>query len=331
MPLPPSSPTLDDLRAEFEARDVRGWIWSWLAEMLTAYVRGRLATRYRGSLYSPSGVWDDDGTRDLVNEFIIERGLKRGAVLAAIQRAESAVGCVAYLERSFHRFAISERVRTVSGNIYTRLRAVLDDDAVIRRLAGIGPRAAYGRFDWADDPPAAATDLDLRTIERHLPADVRWIEYETGDRQSPGIGTDDLRRIARALVEGVGVLLTADQIMRVIEARFGLERDVPAPEGVEVASAVAVSANEPLQQLVAEELARRVLSGLTARQRDILRLMTGEYPPLTVRELGGRLGLSKSLVSNEQHAIADVVRRMHVADRHEQAQVLTAVGRLLGA
>jgi hypothetical protein len=329
MTQPPNNPTLDELRAEFEQHDVRGWLWPWLADVLSVYVRARLATRYRASLYSPSGEWDADGVADLVSEFIVERGIKRGAVLAALQRAESTVGCASYLERSLHRFAISERVRTVAGNIYTRLRGVLDDDAVLRRLAGGGSRPAYGLHAWADEPPPVADDSDLRGADRHLPGDVEWVEYTTGERQSPGIAADDLRRIARALVEGTGKLITADQIMRIIEARYGLRRDVAAAVNVQAASDVAAEGAGPLQELVAEDLARRALGKLTGRQKDILCLMTGEHPPLSVRDIAARLNLSKSLVSKEQQAIAAVARQLRVTERAEQGQVLAALSRLL--
>lgn len=325
----PTNPTIEQLHSEFAASDLRGWIWPWLTGVLAHYVRGRLAGRYRASLYSPSGQWDEEGISDLISEFIIERGIKRGGVLAAFQRAESVAGWVAYIERSFHHFAVSERARTVATNIFDRLRDVLDKDTEYRRLAGKGSRAAYGLHEWAESPPPAATDLDLRGIERHLPTGIRWVNYETGARQSPGIATEDLRRIAHAVLAGAARLMTADQIMQIIEARFGLSRDgTPVGDG-EIVASLPASAPDPLEETVAADLARRALSALSERQRTILRLMLNEHPPLSVREVAARLKIGKSLVNNEQRAIANQLRRLHVGGRGEQSQVLCAMERIL--
>lgn len=327
MTTPPQDPTIDELRAEFARNDVHGWLWAWLVDVLGASVRARLATRYRPSHFSPSGEWDEDGMADLVSEFIIERGIKKGAILAALQRAESAAGCVAYLERSLHNFAISERVRTVADNVYARLRGVLEDDTLLRRFVG-GPRPAYGLRAWGAEPPPVAGPSDLLGVERHLPANVPWVEYTKGARQSPGIAADDLRRIARSLITGTGRLMTARQIMHVMQGRFGLLQELTTA-GEDTAARLPSTAAGPLQELVADELARKALRGLTPRQHEILRLVVGEYPPPSVREIATSLSMSKSLVSKEQQAIAALLRGLHVTERAEQLQVVAAIERLL--
>lgn len=326
----PTNPSIAELREEFLRNDVRGWLWAWLADALRVYVRTHISTRYKAALYSPTGVWDDAGITDVVTDFLLDRGIGKGAVLAALQRANNTAGVVRYLETAVHHFAISERVRTVSGNIFHRLADVLASDPELGRLGALGSRPAYGDATWRAAPPPVLGEGDLREAQRHFPSDVGTTEYHHGARQSPGVASDDLRRIARALIRGTGRLMTAGQIMRSLEARFELRGDGSEPEeGLDAADRAGSLAATPLEETVAADLAERALGLLTPRQRQVLGLWVSANPPLTVREIGARISLGKSLVSEEQQAVAAVFRRLHLAGADEQTQVLAAVGRIL--
>jgi hypothetical protein len=325
----PEQPSIDELRREFAARGLEGWLWPWLTRVLMASVFGQIKPRYAAETYSPSGAWDTEGVWDLVQEFIMERGVNGEAIEAALNLADLPAGVKRYLETALLNYTISDRRRDTASNIYRRLNDVLATHAQLRPLAGIGMRAAYGLDDWSHDPPEVVDAAAIRGAERYVPADVEMVEYSTGTRLSPGLASHDLGRIAHALVVGTGALWRADQIMLVLEERFVLDGDDPdEPTGGHEELTRVATTTQVLDRLVAEELARRVLTGLMDSQRTLLRLMI-EDPSLGVRALAERLGVSKSQVNKLQHRIAAAFSEVPVAGSEEQEQVWQVIGELL--
>jgi DNA-binding CsgD family transcriptional regulator len=301
-----------------------------VASVLKASVIVRLRPRYNSEIYSPTGEWDEEGIWQLVIDFMIERGLGKGVITMALAKAESRAGVERYLEVALHRYAISERRRNVASNMYGRLVEVLETDATLRPLTGLGLRAAYGLDEWSDDPPPPIDAAAIRYAVRFIPQGIMWVEYKTGQRLSPGLRSGDLQRIAHALIEGTGALWMADQIMSVIELRFDLERDDPSRPVTDEAVLVRQPSPLPsaLESAVAEELARNAVESLSDRQRKILHLMSQE-PSLGTRDIANRLGLTKSLVNNEQHAIRRTFSELPVAGVEEQMQILASVSTVL--
>lgn len=326
-----ASRTIEELRSEFTSNGLRGWLWEWLLAVLGAYVWLRLAGRYKPALYSPSGRWDREGAHDLINEFLVERGIRKGVVSQALMVTDSTSACIAYLERSFHRFVISQGGQSVSRNIYTRLVDILVEDPHLRRLAGAGATSAYGDESWSENPPLVADENTLREAEKFLPAHVETIHYRSEKRRSPVFGKETLSTIARALIRGTGRLLTASQILRVISSRFTLAEGpgTPVANGDDTLLQLASSQLDPLEELIAEETATRLLITMTDRQREVFYLWTQEDPPLTVREIAEQAGLGKSTVHNEQKAITVLAEGLKLTSRAEQDQVLSICARIL--
>lgn len=323
---------IDELREEFAANGVSGWLWSWLKDVLASYVALRLKPRYSAALYSPSGQWDEDGMHDLVHGFMIERAFEKAALLAALQRAENTAGAITYLERALHNYACSERVRTVAGNIYARLGEVLASDGRLRPMTGLGRRSAYGLDEWIDDPPAPVNGEDVPDAMRFFPTDLQWREYATGDRQPPGLFNEDLSRIAFDVIRGTEQLWTAGQIMQLIRRWFELESEGKAAESsLDTAAALSSAEPSPLDAVVAEDLARRAIEFLNADQRRVLKAVIGSGGELGVRELAAKLAMSKTMVNRHQHFIIETFRRLHVTSPGEQNQVVSAAGKLLGS
>jgi hypothetical protein len=325
VPLTPTVPSLEELRDEFVRSDVRGWIWPWLSQILTRYAAERLCGRFNPRLYSPSGAWDTAGQSDLVNGFIIERGITGGAIAKSLAAAPDVDGAVRYLQEAFKRYVVSDRPRSLSRNIFDRLRDVLDQAPDFVRLAGVAPHSYYGLANWDDDPPSAASEDLLRDAARYLPEDIAWVNYSTGTRQSPGISSVDIERIVRALFDGLGRLLSAKQIMTVLEQRYPL-RDELAEATSDPLSAVAARSLDPLEIIEAEELAAKVLALLNARQRVIVALMIEDPSAISARNIGMRLGISKSTAANELKAIQARFRLLGASDDAVQRQLLDALG-----
>ena len=326
----PARPGIAELRAEFEGRGLEGWLWPWIAALLMASVIVHLRPRYPAAIYSPTAEWDEEGIWQLVVDFVLERGVKSGAIATALAKAESTAGVERYLEVALHRYAISERRRSVVSNVYGRLVEVLETDPSLRPLAGFGLRAAYGLDEWSDDPPMPVDGTSVGSAVRFIPPEVRQAEYATASRRSPGLFSDDLRRIAHAIIRGTRALWTADQIMTVIQLRFDLELDDPN-QPIRDESALS---NHPsplpsaLDNAIAQELAQCAVECLSTRQRRILHLMSRDEP-LSTRVIADQLGLTKSVVNNEQHAIRKVFSELPVVGVEERMQVLASVSSLL--
>src|SRR5260370_42565321 len=111
-PLPP----IDDLRREFEANGLQGYLWELISEALRLFGKIRIATRYNPRIYSPTGSWDEEGRIDRVNDFIVHRGIGKGAGLAALQRPHNTNGFVYCLDSASRTFAVSQPCRTLPAN-----------------------------------------------------------------------------------------------------------------------------------------------------------------------------------------------------------------------
>lgn len=320
----PINPSLEELRREFLLSELRGWLWPWLHGRLVAYIARRVKGRYRPQAYSPTGEWDVEGCSDLANEFIVERGIRKAAIARALLVATDTPSLIAYLSLSLQRFIIAERPHSVNGNVFDRLRDVLDQRSAFIRLGGVPPHSCYGLADWEDDPRSAATEETLARASRYLPGKIEWVTYSTGSRQSPGISSDDLERIAHDLLEGTNHLLTSRQIMAVVHSRFVLENgvvgDLTSLDELEVANA-----SNPLEDAEAENLADRALSAFTDRQRAIVRLMLDDPEAISTRELAEKLGIGKSTAASELQAIQNRFRLLGASSEKVQRQILESL------
>ena len=321
-------PLISDLRREFAASALQGYLWELISEALWLFGKTRIATRYNPRIYSPTGSWDEEGLVDLVNDFIVHRGIEKGAILAALQRADNTSGFVYYLESAFRNFAISQRVRTIADNLYRRLIDALADDPQLAPLAGMGTRAAYGLATWQNDPPACLEEGDMQVAMRSFPKDVQTLSYESDQRQSPLLAVDELRRIAHAVIGGIGKLVTARQLMLLIKMRYSIDGSLDHASLETIGDPGSMELH-PLQDLIARELAERLFRELTERQRAVLKSLMSDDPPPSVREIAGRLGLSKSVVQRERDAIAEAINSMELLNKDEQSQVLVAAAGLI--
>lgn len=325
------SRTIEELRTEFAANGLHGWLWGWLLFILSAYVWARFAGRYRPALYSPSGQWDNEGVRDLVNDFVTERGIKKGLIARALLLTDSSRTCIGYLEKAFHHFVISEGGQSIERNIYHRLCEVLAEDPELRRLAGAGSSAAYGDVRWSDEPPTLADETVLKAAERYIPEHVATVHYRSESRRSPVLAKEALRTIARALILGTGRLMTASQILHVLTHRFNLQEGpgTPVADGEETLCKLPSAQMDPLDSMIAEETAEQLLGNMTERQRRVFFFWTQQDPPLTAREIAESTGLGKSTVNNEQRAIVSLAEALKLTSRAEQDQVISICARIL--
>ena len=320
-----SQPTLEELRDEFRRNEMHGWLWPWLRQGLVDYIGRRIKGRYRPQVYSPTGNWDLEGCGDLANEFIVQRGIGKGAILRALLVATETQSLMAYLGRSLQRFVIAERPNSMSSNVFDRLRDALDQRPAFIRLGGVPPHSYYGLAEWEDDPPLAATDEILIDASRYLPNKIEWVTYGSGSRQSPGISSNDLERIAHDLLQGTSHLMTSKQMMSIIKRRFALESESGDGDFASLDDLVIANESNPLEDVEAESLAERALSTFTLRQRNIVRLMLEEPEAISTRELAAKLRISKSTAASELQAIQSRFRLLGASSEKMQRQILEAL------
>lgn len=317
----PAQPPIEQLREEFERNEMRAWLWPWLQRSLVVYIERNIRGRYRPQIYSPTGEWDITGCGDLANEFIIKRGIEKGAIAHALIVAPDTERLIAYLGLSLKRFVIAERPSSMRANVFERLRDMLDQRPAFMRLGGVPPHSRYGLADWEDDPPAAATEDALLEAGRYVP-EVSWVAYGSGSRQSPGISSDDLERIAYALLNSTNLLLTSRQIMTVMNRRFILE-DGPASDNfMSLDLEILAGGNNPLEDTEAQNLAERAFLAFTKRQRTIVRLMLEDPEAISTRDLSTKLNISKSTAATELQAIQKGFRMLGASSDEIQRQIL---------
>jgi hypothetical protein len=117
--------------------------------------------------------------------------------------------------------------------------------------------------------------------------------------------------------------------MQLIRHWFDLDSGaVVGTTDVDTAAILSSQEASPLETTVADDLAERALSRLTADQKSVLRLMVGDGGG-AVRDLANRLGKSKSFVSRQQQVIGSIFQELNITDPAEQMQVISAAARLL--
>lgn len=317
--------TIEQLRAEFASHGVQGFLWQWLHEQLVHAARATIMPRYAAAFYSPAGEWTAEAIGDLANDFIANQGIDRGVIATGLARSSDTATLRAYLGRSFKNFVVDSPPRSTQRNIFERLRDVLDKSMSFMRLAGTPPRSYFGLAEWSDDHREPATELDLESAHRFIPGGVTWVAYESGERQSPGISSSDLERIALAVMQGTNRLVSAKQLMSVIKRRFVLDASEVEWDESKDQSAPDSSTVSPLELIAAREAAERILEQLTSRQLDILFEQLNQGAAANVRSVAEALGLRKSTVGNEMRRIAACFRDADIAGEDQLYQVLEVI------
>lgn len=317
--------TIEQLRAEFAAHDLRGFLWPWLHEHLVVIARMRIVSRYSAAVYSPSGVWNDEALNDLAKDFILEQGIDQGAVAQALVRSSDIDALLAYVGVAFCNFIVDRRPRSTERNIFDRLRKTLESSPEFMHLAGLPPHRCFGLAEWRDDPRDPATDVDLESADRFIPEGVKWFTYDSTQRQSPGLSTADLEQTALAVICGIDRLVSAKQLMSVIRKRFVLDAtEVEWDDALEELQPHAHTPS-PLEHLAACETAATILERLTPRQREILFEQLKKGAEGGVRAVADSLGLGKSTVNNEIRRIAACFREAEITSEEQLRQVLDAI------
>jgi hypothetical protein len=251
--------------------------------------------------YSPLGVWSEEAIEEVFADWVAERLIGRGQLLATLQRAPALNVFRRMCETSVRQQLIDGLERSQSANLYERVVSLLTSD---ERFVATGSGA--GRV-WAlaGGPDAHFDGDDTRLLS------VAWslgefvvIRYDPQARKlSPLLDAGELDRFVAGML-GAGAM-SAASIMRALQARFAIE----APSAAAELDPETPQRGEPDPEvaILRAELVTATLAELSARQAGVL---LGLDSGISGRDLARKLGCSTGTISHERGQIAQILARL---------------------
>ena len=314
------------LKEECAAIGVGEEIYSEIRNIIHAAVRGG---NYP-TMYSPTGMWNEEGFYTLANDFIVEKLLKRGYLAYLLQANTSIRAFRNSVESVFLRFLISKKKRTVLDNLFRRVYLILSGDSRFKCFITSTKKAnsQWGLSAWDNKEVFNSREEDLIKVGLAL-GRFKIIEYRLDARKiSHIISNKELADYVYNLVASVGSLLNLSQILTVLKYRFNLlevtEVSMEEPvsmdeEGNVLTVGDTLATPEPsIPALETDESAKEALLLLSPRQKQILSKF--QEPEATLSSIGENVGCSKSTVDNELRRISSNIAQ--VADDNEQAHAI---------
>lgn len=312
------------LRARRELRET-GQISAPLAREL-ARVAGFLV--WRGHLpdsYAPYGEWNKEAEAEVLQDWLAERLLRGGGLLALLDQARDASSFRRLAEISLRQFVLNRGLRSQSKNLYSRMLEILRDDEgfaverdaarthdIVWRLSTQSPRAAFD-----------ASDEELLSLAFSL-GDFELIRYKaSAAKLAPLLSSGELRRFVVGMLEAGGPM-TLTSLSKALALRFDLsEADF---DSLQAEKPPLLRSEERVDRdVILRASALAVIAELSRRQSLIL---LGTRAEVTMQVLATELGCSLGTISNEQQRVGALVKR-HSEDGPEAGELLKIVGDLL--
>lgn len=308
-------------------RDLRkaGQISAPLAREL-AQVAGFLV--WRGHLpgsYAPYGEWNKEAEAEVLQDWLAERLLSDGGLLALLDQARGVSSFRRLAEISLRQFVLNRSQRSQSKNLYARMLEMLreEDGFVVERDAA---RAHDIVWTLSSQPARAAfdgSDEHLLSLAFSL-GDFELIRYKaSAAKLSPLLSSEELRRFVIGMLEAGGPM-TLTALSKALALRFDLsEADF---DSLQAEQPPLVRSGERIERdVISRASAMTVIAELSQRQSVILLATRAE---VTMQVLATELGCSLGTIANEQRRVGDLVKR-HCDDGPEAVELLKIVGDLL--
>jgi DNA-binding CsgD family transcriptional regulator len=274
---------------------------------------------------SPYGRWDDSVADDLLHDWAEKRLLRRGTLLALLDKAWSPAAFRRLAQASLYQYVLSARSRSQSQNIYSRLLTVLEQDDRFR-IARDAARRADQYFTLSETPAVGLFDENERLLSAAAFAagDLAVLRYSPeAKRLSPAIASGELARFAASVMTHLDAGMTPPQIMRALAVRMDLEtgHEVTVEPGtIETAREQTIADRVALRQA-----ALSALAGMTSRQAEILaRTARGE----TGQSIAEQLKISPATVHYEQRRVAALIDQFADNDDERIAVIEVLAGLL---
>lgn len=319
-------PSLQILIDEFVARGIGEKIYSEVCAIVKATIIGG---RYP-TMYSPSGMWDEEAYYTLANDFIVEKLWKRGYLGYLLQVNTSFRGFRKGVESTFKNFLISKRKKTALDNLFRRANNILHQDDRFKCFVNASKKAhsLWGLSTWNMSEVFNGREEDLVRTGLKL-GGTRGTEYRPEAKKISHILSDkELADFMYNLFVEINSSLSLSQLTIVFKYRFNLleitEVSLEEPisedgEGHILTIGDTLSAPESsTAALEIDEAVGKALRLLSPRQKYIL--MEFQDREATLSSIGKRVGCSKSTVANELQRIRSIIAE--VSDDNEQASAI---------
>jgi hypothetical protein len=267
--------------------------------------------------YSPIGVWNEEAVEEAFANFITERLIGRGQLLAMLQRAPVLPVFRRMLETALRQDLIDRLERSQSANLYARVNELLAGSERYR-ADGAGAGRLWRLSDGTADP-FTGDDRALASTAWSL-GDFTVIRYKAEARKlSPLLDSNELTRFLDGLL-ATGAMDIAT-ISRALKLRFTLD---------DPTQAAPLDANMPAEGLgidpevaaLRRETATVAIAELSERQ---LQVLIGGARGESTREIALRLECSTGTVSHERREIGVVLARLGGDDPAVLKEILDAL------
>jgi hypothetical protein len=268
--------------------------------------------------YSPLGVWSEEATEEAFADFMAERLIGRGQLLAMLQRAPVLPVFRRMLETALRQHLIDRLERSQSANLYSRIAGLLQEHGSYAATGSGSGRLWQLATGPAD--PFTGDDRALGSLAFSL-GEFTVMRYQPDARKlSPLLDSDELTRFLDGLLAGGAMTLAT--IMRALKLRFSLDDPSAAGELNPEAHAASGLGADPQQILLRREAATAALAELSDRQAEVL---IGIERKETTRELALRLHCSTGTISYERAQLAQVLARTGAEDPGVLKEILDAL------
>ncbi len=278
----------------------------------------RTVHRYPPSVYSKNQAWDEDAISGICHDFIIEKLLIKGWLDFYLFSLSEIDGLKRVLKRDFRHYLINKKAHTEKTNLYLRVKKILNTSTRFTTLQENGTRGVFwGLTGWdrrsvTQDP----YEVTKAMILVQLPDMIRY--RPDSHKVSPLLSNPDLTQMIEGALFFLDKWTTFDVLFDSICNRLGIITDevisfdepIGEDTGSTFADIIADPENSIETDLSAKQTAEDIYNRLSDRQREVLALQFELQNP-TLVDIGEKIGVSKSTVSNEMSAIERIIRNSH--------------------
>ena len=257
--------TLERLRDEYQRNGVGPVLFELLQKVVWSTVR-----QYPASEYSPYSSWDQSACEDVLNDWITERLWGRGDLANLLSASVTSQHLRAALTTSLRQHLTNKRRRSITANLYKRVRAKLRNDSSFRSLgsSSVGPEERWTLANSASRVPSVCSAEDLAQVACELSDDVlEVVRYGPfSQKLSPILRDPKLREFLIHLLQGAGGSLTLGAIIEVMRVRFSL----PTDEATNLHDGIVSLNQSPADEVAMTLSARSVVSRLALEEATVL-------------------------------------------------------------
>ena len=312
-----NNPDFEAYLMEYQAEGV--------GELLYGLILGtveHVTKRYPPTVYSPNGIWDDDAISSLCHDFVVEKLLKAGWLEHYLLSLETLAQFQKVLERDFRHFLISRKDMTEFQNLVKRVRRMLHEDSTFRNFSRTKTGELWGLSSWAEkDVIQELEDVVRAMLNISLPPLIR---YRTSSKKvSHLISSQDLQRLLDGAFRELDGFVDFSLLIDALRYRLNLfdveivSLNEPLKDDSSTYADI-VSAEDQKHSIDLPEIARQIIEQLSERQKRVLGLYFALDEP-TLEQIGTRLGISKSTVSNDLRTVEKCVASADVTEAEAES------------